>query len=70
MISGYKAMAGYLEKHANYKVHPDTLRKAASDETNPLPVSWDAGFAQIEPGQLLRWRENRKGIRRRTARAA
>lgn len=70
MIVGFKAMAAYLEEHAQVDVHPDTLRKAVDDDRNPLPVEWDGGFAQIEPLKLLRWREGRRGQRRQNRKTA
>ena len=65
MIATFKQMSAYLEEHAGVKIHSETLRKAVADERNPLPVVWDGGVATIEPLQLIRWRENRKGLPRR-----
>jgi hypothetical protein len=70
MIKGFKAMAEYLTEHAKIPVHPDTLRKAVSDERNPLVVEWDNGFALIEPMKLMQWREKRKGLKRPNRKSA
>ncbi len=65
MIVGFKAMAEHLRKTNRGDFHPDTLRKAVSDDRNPLEVEWDNGFAQIEEWKLIQWRERRKGLPRR-----
>lgn len=70
MLTGFKAMADYLERHGRVSIHPDTLRKAVRDDRNPLRVTWDNGMATIEPRILLQWREQRIGMVRRNRRAA
>jgi hypothetical protein len=64
MLKGFKAMAAWLSQHAQMDVHPDTLRKAVGDRRHPLPITWDGGFAVIEPDALRRWRDIRRGMRR------
>lgn len=67
LIEGFKGMAEYFEKKTGITLHPDTFRKAVDDKENPLCVDWENGRAYIKPRNLIRWRNRRRGRRRRVA---